>query len=470
MTLSLRNKFPEVRASTPAKSASGLAMIATVLAGFVVCMAANLPGHLSYDSVIQLLEGRAGAYSGWHPPMMSWLLGLADALVPGPALYMAANAAVFFFALLSLVWLRPRISWLAPLVVLFWILSPQILIYQGVVWKDVLFANAGVAGFVALAHAAVQWRKRWLRNGLIGLGLLFLTLASLARQNGPILLLAGAGALIWVARENGAAARHALMAGAIGLTLAVAVLLSANATLAIRISGESGAVRLVKLLQFYDLTGGLRAQHDLALASIQKHDKRLLSLMRTDGVRLYTPQRNDTLAKSAPLQAELAGASADLLQREWLHLVIEHPGLYLRVRADVFRWVFATPDLKACVPFYVGIDGPPGEMAKLGLTGRFDRRDRALQRYGQAFLRTPVFSHPFFFVVAIGELAFLFFRRRPADMAMAMMLVSALAFALSFFVIAIACDYRYLYFLDLSAMTVLVYMALDLRSIQRPNR
>ena len=31
--------------------------------------------------------------------------------------------------------------------------------------------------------------------------------------------------------------------------------------------------------------------------------------------------------------------------------------------------------------------------------------------------------------------------------------IAALAFALSFFVVSIACDYRYLYFLDLAAMT-----------------
>jgi len=46
-------------------------------------------------------------------------------------------------------------------------------------------------------------------------------------------------------------------------------------------------------------------------------------------------------------------------------------------------------------------------------------------------------------------------------LAIAAMLASALAFAASFLVISIACDYRYLYFLDLAAMAGALYVALD---------
>src|SRR4051794_41861139 len=109
-------------------------------------MAATLPGELSYDSVIQLLEGRSAAYSGWHPPIMSWLLGLGDAAIPGAALFVCANALVLTGALLSLPWLAPRTSWATPLVALACVVLPQFVIYQGIVWKDVLFANAVVVG------------------------------------------------------------------------------------------------------------------------------------------------------------------------------------------------------------------------------------------------------------------------------------------------------------------------------------
>src|SRR5690349_9235184 len=122
--------------TAPTLAAGGL-----ILAGYGLSMAASLPGHLSYDSVIQLLEGRSGAYSGWHPPVMSWLLGLSDAVVPGAGLFVTGSAALLFGSLLSLLWIPRKVSWMAPVVALFLILTPQLLLYQGIVWKDVLFAN-----------------------------------------------------------------------------------------------------------------------------------------------------------------------------------------------------------------------------------------------------------------------------------------------------------------------------------------
>jgi hypothetical protein len=44
-------------------------------------------------------------------------------------------------------------------------------------------------------------------------------------------------------------------------------------------------------------------------------------------------------------------------------------------------------------------------------------------------------------------------RETDGDIAIAGLLAASLIFALSFLVISIACDYRYLYFLDLAAMT-----------------
>jgi uncharacterized membrane protein YphA (DoxX/SURF4 family) len=58
----------------------------------------------------------------------------------------------------------------------------------------------------------------------------------------------------------------------------------------------------------------------------------------------------------------------------------------------------------------------------------------------------------------------LFARRRAADIAIAFMLLATFAFTASFFVISIACDYRYLYFLDLATLVAAFYVAFDWRS------
>src|ERR1043166_4359310 len=130
-----------------------LVPLALLLAGFMAVLAINLPGHLSYDSVIQLLDGRQGQYHAWHPPVMAWLLGLGDALVPGSGLFMAANAALCFLSFLCVLWLKERVTWATLGMLAALLLTPQLLLYQGIVWKDVLFANAAPAGVVCLAAA-----------------------------------------------------------------------------------------------------------------------------------------------------------------------------------------------------------------------------------------------------------------------------------------------------------------------------
>src|SRR5579863_9576583 len=119
---------------------------AILILGFAVMLAMNAPGQLSYDSVAQLADARAGLYNSWHPPVMDWLLGLFDRLVPGTLLFLIFQGLLLLLALLALLWLRPRGY---PCVVLAAaiVLTPQWLLFQGEIWKDMLFADAAIAGF-----------------------------------------------------------------------------------------------------------------------------------------------------------------------------------------------------------------------------------------------------------------------------------------------------------------------------------
>jgi hypothetical protein len=119
-----------------------------------------------------------------------------------------------------------------------------------------------------------------------------------------------------------------------------------------------------------------------------------------------------------------------------------------------------------CLLVYDGVFGPAKEMAEVGVDRRFDARDAALADYARRFIGTPVLSHATFAVLAIVELILLIRRRRDADVAIGAMLAGALLFTASFFVVSLACDYRYLYFLDLSALTALFYVALEPNSFR----
>ena len=105
---------------------------------------------------------------------------------------------------------------------------------------------------------------------------------------------------------------------------------------------------------------------------------------------------------SPALQKALFVTPEKRLLGQWLNLIGTHFGLYLRVRAEVFRWVALTPDISKCHPYYVGVSGTAGCVAPIG-TGHRPRARRIAfcSNYGRLFVGTPVFSHITFGVIAL---------------------------------------------------------------------
>jgi arginine exporter protein ArgO len=285
-------------------------------------------------------------------------------------------------------------------------------------------------------------------------------LAVLTRQNGVIVLVAGVLALGAIARKRAGSRTAVFYAGAASLAGFV-LTVAATSGLDAHSDHGQGPVSQLKLLRLYDITGAVAVEPNLPLKALKANVPNLERLIRTEGVKLYTPQRNDTLVGSKALQRELANADPDWLAAQWNDLVFNHPWLYLKVRGAAFGWVFLTPDIAQCRPVFVGVEGPAGEMADLGMVPRRSGRDLALERYALAFIGTPLLSHVFYAALGLLALILLMHRRAPGDWAMIGMLSAAMVFTASFFVISIACDYRYLYFLDVAALTALFYLVLD---------
>jgi hypothetical protein len=439
-----------------------LAAAAVLIAGFAFTLAWSWPGHLSYDSIVQLHDGRLGFYHSWHPPVMAWLLGVGDAVLPGAGLFVLFDALLLFGALLSLVWIRPRVTWIGVVMAALCLALPQLVLYQALVWKDVLFADAMVAGFIVLAQAEARWANGTARWALIAAAFALFALAALTRQNGFVVPLFGALALALI-MWRGQGAKSAVLTASAVLALSSVVVFGANTLLARNSDHGEGPVTQLRLLRLYDIIGAVKADPSLPLDQLDEGSSELERLIRTDGVRLYTPTRNDTLVASQALQNELADTPPELMAAQWYDLVLHHPWLYLKTRAALFRQVVLTPDIAACRPVFVGVEGPMGEMADLGLKPRLNARDVGLRSYAQGFMGTPVLSHATFAVLGVLLLIVFLARRAPGDIAFASMLLGAFAFTASFFVISIACDYRYLYALDLAAIASLIYLALDPR-------
>jgi hypothetical protein len=428
---------------------------ALLVLGTGLMLALNLPGQMSLDSVSQLLEGRTGHYESWHPPVMAWLLGLFDALWPGPALFVLCDTALLLGAWLLLLRLSKAPGWGAFAVALVLLLTPQFLLHQGTVWKDILFADGAIAAFACLAAAASRWQ---MRSFWLALSLPLFILAALTRQNGLVLLPVAALALGWIAFTQ-AGWRAAIFHGIGGLPLGALLLVCGTLALATRSDGGDGLRAEIVRAQAYDLIGALKISPGLALPLLDRTDPSLSQRMREDGVRLYSPALNDTLEQSPDLMEAVSAAPSGLLFAQWKELVLDHPGLYLRARWPVFRWTVAAPDVSQCHPAFVGIEGDAVQLKALGMTPRIRPRDRILALYARAWMGTPVLSHLTFAILAALLLAHLLLRRRDADIAMAGMLAGALLFTLSFFAVSIACDYRYLDFLDLAALTGAFYWA-----------
>jgi hypothetical protein len=431
------------------------AAAAILASGWAVMLAMTVPGQASFDTVRQLADGRSGHYDSWHPPVMAFLLGLLDRIVPGTLLFQIAMSAMALAALLWLLWLKPPPRWSVAAVALGVMLTPQWLLYQSDLWKDVLFANAAVAGFAALARAADNWPSRglWLTAAL-----LLLSVAAMARQNGVVLLPVAAVTLGLIAARHMPGAKAAgYGAGFLGLLLITTF--GVNGLLIAHGDGGKGASLEIRYAQGYDLVGALRKNPALPLPALHATDPKLETLLRTRGVAHYSARLIDAYANDPQLSAAIERSPKGAIFAAWRELVLHHPGLYMAQRLPVFWQVLATPDIRACHPMFFGVDGPVDVLKRLGLARRWTMRDGMMARYGTALLDTPLFSHLAFAALAVFLLIILLRRGDSADIAIAGLLAGALFFAFTFLVVSVACDYRYLYFLDLAGLTGAFYIS-----------
>ncbi|MGH6872834.1 MAG: glycosyltransferase family 39 protein [Rhizomicrobium sp.] len=432
---------------------------AILLAGFAAALIVNWPGHLEFDSILQLLEGRTGRYSNWHPPVMSWLLGLSDAMSGDARWFVLLDTAMAFGALGTLLWIAERPGWSAVVAAAVAAALPQLFFFQAIVFKDILFADACVAGFVCVA-AAARWPRR--RSAWLAGAVLFVTLAALARQNGFLIVPIAALTAAFIAPDRRRTGMEFLAA-------CIVLMLGANALLQTRATGALGATEQLEDLELYDLAGMMRKDPGLAVPILDRDAPGMAKILHQKGAAFYTPAAHDALADKSGMKPFIV-SSIDAVARQWRASVWAHPLLYLSVRAADFSYVFLSLHPDVCPVYVVGVDGPAAAMKALNLRYRDDGRDDWLDdSYAGPLVGTPVFSHPFFAAVAIACFVLLLHRRRPADLAMAGLLSATALYAASYFVISLACEYRYLFAIDLSAIAAAFYLAADFRARERSS-
>jgi len=440
-----------------------IAWLLILAAAAALVLFLNAPGHMSVDSVISLAEGRTGTRITWGPPMYSAILGFFDRVQSGTILYLGASLTLLLAGWATLLALRPRLRWSGPLLLVLMIATPQLAIYQGIVWKDVLFANLTVAAFVALAVAGRIWQSIPARLFAFLLAATLLAFACLVRQNGFIAVVAAAVVLAWLGARFGGR-RSAVGWGLAGLIVPLVLMVALDRFTPVKEApGTANRDVGVRLLQHYDLAAALAENPLRPMPILDRANPAEMRVFRKAARNVYSPARIDSLSRSQDIGKVIWLLDDEDVSRQWLDMIVDDPVGYGERRLAVFNWVFATPDIDLCLPVHVGIAGPSAEMSLLKLQSRFDGDDVRLFNYVTWYLDTPVMSHVFYAIIALAVGLLLLIRREPGDIAIAGLLGAGLAFAGSFLVISLACDYRYLYLLDISAMTGLLYFMIDPR-------
>jgi len=342
--------------------------------------------------------------------------------------------------------------------------TPLALVYQGAVLKDVLFANTAMAGFACLAWLDRLADRPTLRRLLIAKACVLFSLAALTRQTGFVAPLCGVVALVVILRLRSASWRTTLATAAVALAAMVAIVAGASLFLVRHGDGKPENHHQMQRLQAWDIAGALHRDPHLALPSTHATAPDLEVYLRDDAAPRWKAATSDNIA-NPPSFEPLMSPRADGVGRDWARLIVKDPGLYLRVRTEVFLATLTTPKDDSCPMIIIGVDnGNPEILEMSGLKARRSDRDDLAEDYASNFYETPVFSHlAWGAVMLIGmALALKDLRRgaRRADLvAVVAMGVAALLFVAAFFVISGACDYRYMYFLDVAAMAMLIHRA-----------
>ncbi len=214
-------------------------------------MVLHAPGHMSYDSLVQLDEGFNRKYYSWNPPSFSLFLGETYALFGSTAGALLISQLLLLVATYRLV-APPSAPVALRLCAFVSVLAvPIVVIYAGILWKDVFFAHLALMGFAVLQRNTVESRHLFASALLLGA-------AATIRQQGVVLLVPLLGYALWIARIGAGGRtttrwRLSLVALA-GFFAAYALINTIVRTTAVDLPGKPYETAM-HLIQYYDIAG-----------------------------------------------------------------------------------------------------------------------------------------------------------------------------------------------------------------------
>ncbi|MET8681421.1 hypothetical protein ABZW18_28535 [Streptomyces sp. NPDC004647] len=388
------------------------------------------PGYMSPDTMSQLNQAMGERpLSDWHPPVLSLAWRALIALTGTPASMAALQSVILWGAL----WVIAGCVWEltasrpGSLAVLGLGLTPHVLTFAGVVWKDVHMAFALLAAS-AVALVGLRLRggppaRRW---ALLGLGVLFLAYAALVRKNAIFAVIPVFVMLVLALWHTPGRRRWAMSTAVLAVGLAVPAV--AVSSLARPVQTSQGAQimldDLVHVLSVEELQSAAVSQ-DLRgrLVAAAKECDRIGAL--SDAYWACYERRPDGLVRDAEELTSL-----------WVGGMADHVPGYLQYRLQLFSELLFDTSFR----YQDGVIDND-----LGLGVSHPRLEATLQRYITGMGE----DLPFLFAGWFWLAAALVLSIRPGKGVFAMPVralgISAAAYVLGYLPIMPATDYRYVY-------------------------
>ena len=411
--------------------------IVTLIATFFITIGIHFPGQISFDSIVQIYEGKSNSYISNQPPFMSFILNMCR--VPWsdePQLFLVLNCGIFFLSMILFIDEMKSDYYFRSIIVLLIGFFPVIFIYNGIIWKDVFFTNLCLAGFAFLYKST----KNNTRYNVI-IAMLFFSMGSLARQQGFIVFITSICLLPLLFRKQ-----HNIRLT--GISLIVFVMIHTGFGIFIGLTSKqvsdapvSGGIFQITT---YDLVG--------IAANSNNADFRYIidnNLCDLDGIyykaKFYGADRIDWLNdKDEKRTNPFDKMATHQLVFAWIDAIYRNPLAYMTHRYNVFMWQIGFKNVCDCLPYYIGISQEPQSyLNKLIIRNEGTGSTGYLKQYGKFFINL---FRPFIYVLLSIILLLKSFFDRQKNWLNITMQLSSIVYSFSYVVIGIACDFRYLYY------------------------
>jgi hypothetical protein len=420
--------------------------------GFGLTIWAFYPGFMSLDSIGNLTDGRNGSFSDINSPLMSYLWGIFDRIVSGPALMLMAQNAVF--------WSGAAVFWHATreksvrlgLCLILFALLPQIFSQLPVIWKDV-----GLGACLFFSASLVYLADKTKNKIALFASILFLFYAYAARLNAlPAVLPLAIWSGIVFCRLFEIKKRKFLIGVVYFVALSAAVYF-VNWRLT-----EGRTVYPFQQIYLYDLAAISVEKNEAMFPeyvlqgenfSLEKVKARYNERSVADLIFENVPEKGDLpVLKLSPNAGEIS-----VLRAKWLAAISENPSAYLKHRGRVFAQLTGL-SRSATRPFWdLGFStNPPEFQREANFGGKF------LMKYFAVFSRP--FSQTFFFRAFLWLVLCAYFLYRAArkkfegDWEIVFVLsISCLLFTFAYFPTTPSTEFRYLFWSAISSSLVVIF-------------